>query len=99
MTLAPPETRAEGEVVELVDRLRSTRLPPPGEWRAIRRVAGASLRDVAAAVGVDAMTISRWELGRSKPWPRHALAYRRVLDALTEVARELQADKKAEVRR
>jgi DNA-binding transcriptional regulator YiaG len=92
MTLAPTKTRTEGDVGKLVDRLRSTRLPPCSDWRAIRLAAGASLRDVAAAVGVDAMTISRWELGRSKPWPRHALAYRRVLDALAEVTRELQAE-------
>lgn len=93
MTLAIPESRAEDEIENLVEHLRATRLPPPTQWRAIRRAAGANLRDVAAAVGVDAMTVSRWERQHSQPWPRHAAAYRRVLDALATIARELEADK------
>jgi DNA-binding transcriptional regulator YiaG len=87
MTLATPEPRT----VDLIDRLRASRLPPPTEWRRIRVAAGASLRDVAAAVGVDAMTISRWERGQSRPWPRHAASYRRVLDALAQLAQESAA--------
>jgi DNA-binding transcriptional regulator YiaG len=90
MTIALPDLRAEKEgVAELVERLRVPRLPPPADRRAIRVAAGATLRDIAVALKVDAMTISRWERGLTEPWPRHRAAYLCLLAELTEVAVEL----------
>ena len=75
----------------LVDQLRATCLPPPAERRAIRRRAKARLEDIAKAVGVDPMTVSRWERGLSEPWPKNRDDYLRVLDALRTYAHELEA--------
>jgi DNA-binding transcriptional regulator YiaG len=80
------------EVAALMDRLRSPRLPPQEEWQGIRLAVDKTLREVADAVGVDPMTVWRWEQGRSKPWPRHQDAYSAVLKALIHLARELRAD-------
>jgi DNA-binding transcriptional regulator YiaG len=88
MTIAIPDPTTCDEVADLVGRLRANWLPPPAERRAIRRRARASLDDVAAALGVQKMTISRWERGVVQPWPRHRAAYICLLEALAEVARE-----------
>jgi DNA-binding transcriptional regulator YiaG len=95
MTIALPDLRAEREgVAHLAERLRAPRLPPPAECRAIRLAAGATLRDIAAALRVNAMTISRWERGVAEPWPRHRAAYLCLLAALAEVAAELNQTEK-----
>lgn len=88
MTLAIPDPRTQDEVVDLVSRLRANRLPPPIERRSIRRTARATLKDVAVALKVDEMTVSRWERGIAEPWPRHRATYICLLLALTEVAHE-----------
>ena len=90
MTIAIPDPTLHGEVADLVSRLRANWLPPPAERRAIRRRARASLDDVESALGVQRMTISRWERGVAQPWPKHRAAYICVLQALTEVAREIE---------
>lgn len=91
MTLAIPDPATHEEVANLIDRLRANRLPPPAERRAIRRRANASLEDVASALGVEKMTVSRWERGLRKPWPKHRVAYICLLQALAKVADELGA--------
>jgi DNA-binding transcriptional regulator YiaG len=53
--------------------------------RRIRTAARASLRDVARELGVTPMTVARWETG-SEPRLSHAIAYRRLLDQLREIA-------------
>jgi transcriptional regulator with XRE-family HTH domain len=69
---------------ELLERLRARRaLPLPAERRRIRLAAGASLRDVAAEIGVSATSIIRWERG-SSPGP-HTAAYKRLLEELMRV--------------
>lgn len=90
MTIATPDLRAEKEgVADLAARLRVPRLPPPAERRAIRVAAGATLRDTATALQVNAMTVSRWERGLAEPWPRHRASYLCLLAALAQVAAEL----------
>jgi transcriptional regulator with XRE-family HTH domain len=65
----------------LLERLRSQRqLPPAAERRRIREAAGVSLRQLAAAVGVSAMAIVRWEQGATPRNPHHLHAYGRLLD-------------------
>ena len=73
------------EASELLERLRARRaLPPADERKAIRKVAGASLRDVARAVGTSAASVLRWEQGAS-PGSRTA-AYVQLLDELRRLA-------------
>ncbi len=73
-------------VDELVERLRSRReLPRASERRRIRRAAGASMRDVGAAIGVSHTAVRKWEAG-SMPRAPHRDAYARLLDELKRVA-------------
>lgn len=88
MPFANPEVPSGPLVDELSAELRGAKLPPPAERRAIRKAAKATLSQVAAALGVDIMTVSRWERGLNEPWHRNATAYRRVLDALGDLAQE-----------
>lgn len=90
MTIAIPDPATHDDVVDLVTRLRSNWLPPPAERRAIRKRARASLADVAATLGVEKMTVSRWERGVAQPWPRHRAAYICLLQALAQVGDELE---------
>jgi predicted transcriptional regulator len=69
----------------LAERLAASRLPTPAVRRSIRTAAGASLRDIASELGVTPMTVARWETG-SEPRLSHAIAYRRLLDQLREIA-------------
>lgn len=70
----------------LVDRVGMAKLPPPSARRSIRKRARASLRDMAQELGVSPMTVLRWEQGESEPWLSHAVAYRQLLDALSEAS-------------
>nr|WP_221374436.1 helix-turn-helix transcriptional regulator [Actinoplanes polyasparticus] len=94
MTVAITDPAVRNGVDSLVDRLRANRLPPPAERRSIRRRAGASLEQVAAAIGVQKMTVSRWERGTREPWPRHLAAYICLLEALAAVADEVDKTQK-----
>jgi transcriptional regulator with XRE-family HTH domain len=70
---------------ELLERLRAKRTLPPGdERRRIREAAGASLRDVAAELGISATSVIRWERGGSPG--QHTAAYARLLEELKRVA-------------
>lgn len=89
MTIAiPAAQQPDPEVNTLVEQLRAECLPPPTARRAIRRAAGFTLEDVAAHVGVDIMSISRWERGLAKPRKQHREAYGRILAALAVIAAE-----------
>jgi DNA-binding transcriptional regulator YiaG len=68
---------------DLLADVRAIQLPRPSERQRIRTRAGLSLRAVAEALGVDPMTIWRWERGR-QPRREHAIRYRRLLEALEE---------------
>lgn len=66
---------------------RVRRLASSGAARAIRIGAGASIREVAAVVGVSPATVLRWERGSRAPRGEKGVAYGRALDELTETAR------------
>jgi len=58
-------------------------LPPPPERARLRRAAGLSQQQVAAALGLKRReTVADWETGRSEPRPPKRSAYLRLLDGL-----------------
>ena len=66
------------------------RLPPPAMAAAIRRAAGVSQASLAAELGVDRVTVARWERAGA-PWsrtPRGELR-RRYAELLAELEREV----------
>jgi DNA-binding transcriptional regulator YiaG len=71
---------------ELLEQMRAAQLPRPRDRRRIREDAGLSQAQVATALNVDPMTVSRWERGVTKPRLEQAIAYRSLLDQLEEVA-------------
>ncbi len=75
------------EPLDLLSRVRATRLPTPRERRRIRQSAGATLRDIAEALQVTPMTVLRWERDDARPNHVNARAYRRLLDDLAEAVR------------
>jgi DNA-binding transcriptional regulator YiaG len=81
--ISPSRETGEGDLLE---RLRSKRtLPSAADRRQIREAAGASLRDVASALGTSATSVIRWERGASPP--RHLIpAYARLLEQFKQLA-------------
>lgn len=53
-----------------------------GRARELRLAAGLSLAELAAAIGVAAPTIHRWEIAARRPHGNAAIRYGAVLDAL-----------------
>jgi transcriptional regulator with XRE-family HTH domain len=68
------------------------RLPPPAIARAIRDEAGVSQQQVADELGVNRVSVARWELGERVPRGELRLAYIGLLDELREDARSLSED-------
>lgn len=84
------QTVTEERTEALLEQLRSQRQLPPGpERRRIREAAGVSLRQLAAAIGVSAMAIVRWEQGATPRDPAHLRAYGRLLDELARLSQEV----------
>ncbi|WP_395243382.1 helix-turn-helix domain-containing protein [Agromyces sp. MMS24-K17] len=70
-------------MMDVIDEARARRsLPAPALAKAIREAAGVSQSAVARTLGVNRMTISRWEAGFCRPSPEHLNAYSDVLRAL-----------------
>jgi DNA-binding XRE family transcriptional regulator len=68
----------------LAARVKRAKLPPPSVREQIRIEAGLSLRALADELDVDPMSVHRWEKGFVRPRLEHAIAYRRLLEALQE---------------
>lgn len=92
MTITPTPT----DTIPLVDYLRAATLPSRARRREIRKAVGASVRDVAAAVGVSHFAVHCWEKpdGTIEPSRTHRLRYKQVLDALEALAGELDQTQK-----
>ena len=58
------------------------RLPSPEQRRALRERAGITQADVAKALGVHRITVTRWETGQRVPGNKKIEAYVRLLDRL-----------------
>jgi len=61
----------------------AAQLPEPAERRRIRMAARASLRQMAAELGVSPMSVCTWERGQVEPRLDHAAAYGRLLTELS----------------
>jgi DNA-binding transcriptional regulator YiaG len=59
---------------------RVVRLARTGQLADRREELGLSQSDVARALGVDQSTVSRWEAGKARPRPRHAVALMELLE-------------------
>ena len=67
----------------LLEEVRSRRrLPPPALRKAIREAAGVSQRRVAEDLGVDRVTVARWESGSRNPQSRFVEPYLTLLEGL-----------------
>ena len=72
-------------IADLSKRVRARRsLPPPATRQALRKAAGASLRDVARACNVTKQAVAQWEAGICNPRGENLLAYSEVLRVFRE---------------
>jgi DNA-binding XRE family transcriptional regulator len=74
------------DAAEVVLLMEARDMACSGRAARLRAAAGVSQADLAAAVGVSASCVSRWEAGDRRPGGRTAPAYARVL---RRIAREL----------
>jgi transcriptional regulator with XRE-family HTH domain len=71
----------------LIEQVRTARrLPPPALARAIRDAAGVSQQQIADELGVNRVSVARWELGERIPRGELRLRYVVLLEGLREVA-------------
>lgn len=71
----------------LVEQVRAARrLPPPVVARAIRIAAGASQQQLADELGVNRVSVARWEAGDRRPRGELRIRYAALLEQLAEVA-------------
>jgi DNA-binding XRE family transcriptional regulator len=83
-----PNTRAA-----VIARIRALQLPPPPERRRLRIAAGATLEDVAEAMGVSGVTASYWERGICMPRRRYRQKYLDLLEDFAAIEREKKSQK------
>jgi transcriptional regulator with XRE-family HTH domain len=68
---------------QAIERSRARRrLPSPEQRRALRERAGISQAEVASALGVHRITVTRWETGQRVPGDEKLEAYVQLLDRL-----------------
>lgn len=80
MATAPANPTSPGADLGRVAAMR--RQAASGAARLRRQAAAAGLREVADAIGVSAMALSRWERGVNRPGPEAAKRWAQVLDAI-----------------
>ncbi|MFF5788573.1 helix-turn-helix domain-containing protein [Streptomyces sp. NPDC012693] len=69
----------------LLERLDEAPILPPPRVRAqLRLAAGLTQQNIADALGVKRMAVTRWELGQTSPRRPHRDAYIRLLNGLAE---------------
>jgi transcriptional regulator with XRE-family HTH domain len=64
---------------DLTDRAPIARLPEPAERVRLRKLYGATQREVAAHVGVTRQMVNRWERGHSDPTGANRIRYAELL--------------------
>ena len=75
-------------IEDIATTAAARQLPPPSERRRIRKQARVSQEELAAGVGVQRPTVTRWESGTREPRGRLAERYSSALRRLAEVALE-----------
>ncbi len=69
----------------LLEQVRAAqRLPAPAVARAIRQAAGVTQQQVADELGVNRVTVARYELGERSPRSELRLRYVELLETLRE---------------
>lgn len=76
LLLKPPAVRFLDRVRALA--MRTPAVPTPGYIRALRDALGWTQVELAERVGVDSMTVSRWERGAVRPSPAATKALARI---------------------
>ncbi|MEV7122231.1 helix-turn-helix domain-containing protein [Kitasatospora griseola] len=66
----------------LLARAPAAALPPPGERRRLRKLAGLTQDDAGKALGVSREGFGKWESGATKPRGQKFDAYRHLLARL-----------------
>ncbi|WP_331722629.1 helix-turn-helix transcriptional regulator [Streptomyces sp. NBC_00122] len=79
-TMPDPDDRSQ-QVDALLNGLPEV-LPPPPVCVKLRLAAGLTQQDVADAVGVKRVAVTRWELGQTSPRRPHRENYLRLLKGL-----------------
>jgi HTH-type transcriptional regulator/antitoxin MqsA len=80
------QTIDQGEVSRIQLRITGLLLPSPKNARQLRKAVGLSQADLADAIGVNRVTVSRWEAGERRPRGRRAAAYAAALRTMSEAA-------------
>lgn len=82
------------ELFDSVDELlaRPADLPPSAIRARLRRAGGLTQPDVAEALGVHRIQVTRWENGHTEPRAPHRAAYARLLGKLAEAHPEAAAE-------
>lgn len=79
----------ERDAIEVViEQVRLRRLPPPEERRRLRKVADATLQDIADATGASIAAASLWERGINRPSRRYRSKYLALLDGFAALESE-----------
>ena len=71
------------DAVRLIDRvqalaMRTPKAPTPGYIRTLREALGLTQTQFAERIGVDKMTVARWEWGKLRPRPAAAAALNKL---------------------
>jgi DNA-binding transcriptional regulator YiaG len=73
----------------LIDQARAARrLPSPAGAKAIRLGVGVTQQQLADELGVDRVTVARWESGERTPRGELRLRYVALLEKLSELLRD-----------
>lgn len=81
-----PSPVASALMIALIEQVKQARkLPPPAVARAIRATADVTQQQVAEELGINRVTVARWELGERKPRGELRLRYAALLIALERI--------------
>lgn len=82
MLLLPPAVQMLDKIQALAQPIEN--IPTRGHIVALRQALGLTQKALGEAVGVDKLTVSRWERGEIKPSAASAKRLRRLQDAATK---------------
>ncbi len=80
---APTDTRKLLPTAEIYELVQRPRLPQPAEARRVLAERGVEVRELARALGVHPVTVSKWLSGRQRPTGARARAYAETIALLS----------------